>query len=83
VNDSRPSPTQAPKLVSKLPVTGELLQGSLLERTIRHTKGCPKCARGEGHHVRLTTYPGGRTRQFSVRRERVADVRRSYPIIRS
>jgi hypothetical protein len=23
------------------------------------------------------TYPGGRTRQFSVRRERVADVRRS------
>jgi hypothetical protein len=29
------------KLVSKLPVTGELLRGSLLERTIRHTKGCP------------------------------------------
>jgi len=26
------------KLVSKLPVTGELLRGSLLERTIRHTK---------------------------------------------
>jgi hypothetical protein len=67
------------KLVSKLPVTGELLRGSLLERTIRHTKGCPKCARGEGHHVFVLTltYPGGRTRQFSVRRERVADVRRS------
>jgi hypothetical protein len=30
-----------------LPITGELLRGSLLERTIRHTKGCPKCARGE------------------------------------
>jgi hypothetical protein len=67
------------QLVSKLPVTGELLRGSLLERTIRHTKGCPKCARGEGHHVFVltVTYPGGRTRQFSVRRERVAAVRRS------
>src|SRR5438445_13805609 len=67
------------KLVSKLPITGELLRGSLLERTIRHTKGCPKCARGEGHHVFVLTvsYPGGRTRQFSVRRERVAEVRHS------
>jgi hypothetical protein len=34
------------KLVSKLPITGDLLRGSLLERTIRHTKDCPKCARG-------------------------------------
>jgi hypothetical protein len=25
------------KLVSKLPVSGELLRGSLLERTVRHT----------------------------------------------
>src|SRR5438094_8777330 len=66
------------KLVGKLPVTGELLRGSLLERTIRHTKDCPKCARGEGHHVFVltVTYPGGRTRQFSVRRERVAEGRR-------
>ena len=67
------------KLVGKLPVTGELLRGSLLERVVRHTSGCPKCARGEGHHVFVltVTYPGGRTRQFSVRRERVAEVRRS------
>ena len=66
------------KLVSKLPITGELLRGSLLERTVRHTKDCPKCARGEGHHVFVltVTYPGHRTRQFSVRRERVAEVRR-------
>jgi hypothetical protein len=58
------------KLVNKLPVTGELLRGSLLERTVRHSKGCPKCARGEGHHVFVltVTYAGGRTRQFSVRR---------------
>src|SRR3954469_20766322 len=67
------------KLLGKLPVTGELLRGSLLERTIRHTKDCPKCARDEGHHVFVltVTYPGGRTRQFSVRRERVDEVRHS------
>ena len=66
------------RLVGKLPITGDLLRGSLLERTIRHTKDCPKCARGEGHHVFVltVTYAGGRTRQFSVRRERVAEVRR-------
>src|SRR5246500_3914610 len=66
------------KLVGRLPATGELLRGSLLERTVRHTKGCPKCARGEGHQVFVltVTYPGGRTQQFSVRRERVAEVRR-------
>ena len=66
------------KLVGKLPITGELLRGSLLERTVWHSKGCPKCARGEGHEVFVltVTYPGQRTRQFSVRRERVAEVRR-------
>ena len=66
------------KLVGKLPVSGELLRGSLLERTVRHTKNCPKCARGEGHRVFVVTvtYAGGRTQQFSVRRERVAEVRR-------
>ena len=66
------------KLLSRLPVTGELVRGSLLERTVRHTKDCLKCVRGEGHHVFVLTvsYPGGRTRQLSVRRERVAEVRR-------
>ena len=29
------------KLLSKLPVNGELLRGTLLERTVRHTRGCP------------------------------------------
>jgi hypothetical protein len=50
----------------------------LLARIVRHTSGCPKCERGEGHAVSVLTvsYPGGRTRQFSVRRERVAEVRR-------
>jgi len=66
------------KLVGNLPTTGELLRGSLLERTVRHRSGCPKCARGEGHQVFVLTvsYPGGGTRQLSVRRERVAEVRR-------
>src|SRR5229473_8112766 len=66
------------KLVSKMPVTGEVLRGTLLERTVRHSTGCPKCARGEGHQVFVltVTYPGGRTRQISVRRERVEEVRR-------
>jgi hypothetical protein len=65
------------KLVDRLAVTGELLRGTLLDRIVRHTKGCPKCARGEGHAVSVltVTYPGGRTRQISVRRERVAEVR--------
>jgi hypothetical protein len=64
--------------VSRLPITGEILRGSLLERVVRHSKDCPKCARGEGHQVCVLTvsYPGGRTRQFSVRRERVPEVRR-------
>jgi hypothetical protein len=66
------------KLVSKLPVTGELLRGTLLERIVRHRSGCQKCARGEGHKVfpLTVTYPGHRTRQISVRRERVEEVRR-------
>lgn len=65
------------KLVSKLSITGEMLRGTLLERTVRHTKDCPKCARGEGHQVFVltVTYPGHRVRQISVRRERVAEVR--------
>jgi hypothetical protein len=67
------------KLLGRLPVTGEILRGSLLERTIRnHKSGCAKCASGEGHRLSVltVTYPGGRTRQFSLRRERVREVRR-------
>jgi hypothetical protein len=73
------------KLFGKMPVTGELLRGTLLERTVRHKSGCPKCARGEGHQVFVltVTYPGGRTRQISVRRERVEEVRRWLAITRS
>ena len=57
--------------------TGDVLRGSLIERTTRHTSGCPKCARGEGHPQTVLTisYPGGRTRQFSLHRDQVPLVR--------
>ena len=67
------------KLVADLPVTGEILRGSLLERTIRnHARGCAKCASGEGHRMSVLTvsYPGARTRQFSLRGETAPQVRR-------
>ena len=65
-------------LVTQLPVTGELLRGSLFERTVRHTSGCTICAGGGGHPLWVLTisYAGGRTRQFSLRREQVDEVRR-------
>jgi hypothetical protein len=65
-------------LVSLLPVTGEILRGSLLERRVRHSRGCTICAGGGGHplSVLTVTYAGGRTRQFSLRREQVEEVRR-------
>lgn len=66
------------KLLERLPAAAEILRGSLLQRTVRHSSGCPKCARGEGHPLWVLTvsYPGGRTRQFSLRREQVPQVRR-------
>lgn len=66
------------KLLDHLPVSGEILRGSLLHRTMRHSRGCPKCARGGGHPSWVLTvgYPGGRTRQLSLSSEQVAKVRR-------
>ena len=64
--------------VPGLPNLTAILRGSLLARIVRHTRGCTKCARGEGHPVSVLTvgYAGGRTRQFSLRREQVDEVRR-------
>lgn len=66
------------RLLKRLPCTSEVLRGSLIQRITRHTRGCPKCARGEGHPQAVLTisYPGGRTRQFSLRGEQVPQVRR-------
>jgi len=66
------------RLVQRLPVSGEIVRGALVERVIRHRRGCATCARGEGHPMTVLTvsYPGGRTRQFSLRPEQVEEVRR-------
>ena len=66
------------RLVAELPVTGELLRGSLIERMVHHSSGCTICAGGGGHPLSVLTvgYAGGRTRQFSLRREQIDDVRR-------
>jgi len=66
------------RLLSRLPNARDVLRGSLFERIIRHRSGCPKCDRGEGHPVAVLAvgYPGGRTRQISLRKEQVAHVKR-------
>jgi hypothetical protein len=60
-------------LGAKLPVTGKILRGSLINRMVRHSTGCTICA-GGGHPLWVLTV--GRTRQFSLRRDRVGKVRR-------
>jgi len=59
------------KLAAVFPFTSEIVRGSLLHRFIRHRTGCAVCAAGKGHPVWVLTvgYPGGRTRQFSLRPE--------------
>jgi hypothetical protein len=65
-------------LLASIPEAREILRGSLLQRTIRHRTGCPKCARGEGHPVAVLAvgYPGGVIRQISFPQEQVPYVRR-------
>ena len=66
------------RLLERLPQARDILRGSLLNRTIRHRSGCPKCDRGEGHPVSVlaTGYPGSRIRHISLRPEQVAHVKR-------
>jgi len=67
------------KLAARLSSASGVLRGSLLQRTIRHSSGCLKCARGEGHPLWVLTagYPGGKTRQVSLRPEQVPQVRKA------
>ena len=67
------------RLASKLTKLGEVLRGSLFERTLHHSSGCPKCARGEGHPLWVLNvgYPGGKTRQVSLRPEQAPAVRQA------
>ena len=55
----------------------DILRGSLFQRSVRHSSGCPKCARGESHPLWVLNvgYPGGKTRQISLRPEQVPQVR--------
>lgn len=57
------------KLAAALPSAAEILRGSLLRRLIRHRSGCAVCASGDGHPMWVLTvsYPGGRTKQISLR----------------
>jgi hypothetical protein len=67
------------KLLSRLTNPGDVLRGSLLERTIRHSSGCPKCSRGEGHPLWVLNvgYLGGKTRQLSLRPNQIPEVRKA------
>jgi hypothetical protein len=67
------------KLLGRLTNLGDVLRGSLLERTIHHSSGCPKCARGEGHPLWVLNvgYPGGKTRQLSLRPDQIPHVRKA------
>jgi len=64
------------RLIRELPNPAEIVRGSLLDRKIFHRQGCLKCRRGQGHRVWVLTvgYPGGRTRQFTIRPEHKAQV---------
>src|SRR6266849_5905863 len=67
------------KLAAKLSPAIGVLRGSLVQRTIRHSSGCLKCARGEGHPLGVLTvgYPGGKTRPVSLRPDQVPQVQES------
>src|SRR5713101_9067009 len=67
------------KLAAPLSSATGVLRGSLLQRTIHHSSGCLKCARGEVHPLWVLTvgYPGGKTRQVSLRPEQVPQVRKA------
>src|SRR3984893_2931291 len=61
-----------------------VLRGSLLQRMIHPSSGGLKCARGEVHPLWVLTvgYPGGKTRQVSLRPEQVAEVRKAIEVYR-
>ncbi len=43
------------KLAAQLSSPTGVLRGSLLQRTVRHSSRCLKCARGEGHPLWVLT----------------------------
>jgi len=77
MNHKAASKGQRALLLRGLPDLTDILRGSLLERTIRHRQGCPKCDRGEGHPVWVLAigYPKGVIRHISLHPEQVPEVR--------
>jgi hypothetical protein len=69
---------QRDKVADSIGVPVEILRGSLLERTIRHKKGCRTCADGGGHSAWILSvnYPGGRNKQISLRPDQKVRVER-------
>ena len=67
------------KLLARLTDLDDVLRGSLLQRTVYHSRGCAKCARGEGHPLWVLNvgYRGGKTRQLSLRPDQVPQVRKA------
>ena len=67
------------RLAARLSSVTDVLRGSLLQRTVHHSSGCSKCARGEGHPLWVLTvgYPGGKNRQMSLRPDQVPQVRKA------
>ena len=67
------------RLAARLSSPTGVLRGSLLQRTVRHSSGCLKCARGDGHPLWVLTvgYPGGKTRQLSLRPDQIPQVRKA------
>ena len=72
------------KLASHLSPAADVLRGSLLQRTLHHSSGCSKCARGEGHPLWVLTvgYPGGKNRQASLRPDQIPQVRKALDTYR-
>lgn len=75
---TREARSQRDKLARSIGQPTEIVRGSLLERTIRHKKGCQTCARGDGHPAWILSvnYAGGRNKQISIRPEQKEQVER-------
>ena len=72
IDETHKQDPQCPRQASRSPpLLHRHPRGSLLQRHIRHRSGCAVCARGEGHLISVLTvsYPGGRTKQISLRPE--------------
>jgi hypothetical protein len=65
------------KLALQFADLSSVLRGSLIQRTVHHSSGCSRCARGEGHPLWVlnVNYPGAKTRQLSLHPSQVPLVR--------